>query len=47
MSNAKQARKAYQIYEQLGNVFQNDGVMGAVDGVKDYIFAAAKDQQTI
>ena len=37
------ARKAYQIYEQLGNVFQNDGVMGAVDGVKDYIFAAAKD----
>mgnify|MGYP003302300789 CR=1 FL=1 len=37
------ARKAYEIYEQLGNVFQNDGVMGAVDGVKDYIFAAAKD----
>ena len=37
------AGKAYQIYEQLGNVFQNDGAMGAVDGVKDYIFAAAKD----
>jgi len=37
------ARDAYQIYEQLGNVFQNDGAMGAVDGVKDYIFAAAKD----
>ncbi len=37
------ARKAYDIYEQLGNVFQNDGAMGAVDGVKDYIFAAAKD----
>ena len=37
------AKKAYQIYEQLGNVFQNDGVMGAVDGVADYIFAAAKD----
>ena len=37
------ASKAYQIYEQLGNVFQNDGAMGAVDGVKDYIFAAAKD----
>lgn len=37
------ARKAYQIYEQLGNVFQNDGALGAVDGVKDYIFAAAKD----
>ena len=27
----------------LGNVFVNDGAMGAVDGVKDYIFAAAKD----
>ena len=37
------AAKAYEIYEQLGNVFQNDGAMGAVDGVKDYIFAAAKD----
>ena len=37
------ARKAYQIYDQLGNVFQNDGAMGAVDGVKDYVFAAAKD----
>jgi len=39
----KVAGDAYQIYEQLGNVFQNDGAMGAVDGVKDYIFAAAKD----
>ena len=37
------ARKAYEIYEQLGNVFQNDGAMGAVDGIKDYVFAAAKD----
>ena len=35
------AKDAYMIYEQLGNVFQNDGAMGAVDGVKDYIFAAA------
>ena len=39
----KTAGDAYKIYEQLGNVFQNDGAMGAVDGVKDYIFAAAKD----
>ena len=39
----RRAGKAYEIYEQLGNVFQNDGAMGAVDGVKDYIFAAAKD----
>jgi len=37
------ARKAYTIYDNLGNVFQNDGVFGAVDGVKDYVFAAAKD----
>ncbi len=39
----EKARKAYEIYDQLGNVFQNDGVMGAVDGVKDYIFASATD----
>lgn len=37
------ARKAYETYDRLGNVFQNDGVMGAVDGVKDYVFAAATD----
>ena len=37
------ARKAYQIYDQLGNVFVNDGLMGAVSGVKDYVFAAALD----
>ena len=39
----EKARKAYQIYDQLGNVFVNDGMMGAVDGVKDYIFASAVD----
>ena len=37
------ARKAYQIYEQLGNVFQNDGIAGAVSGIGDYVFAAATD----
>jgi len=37
------ARKAYEIYDQLGNVFVNDGVMGAVGGIKDYVFAAATD----
>ena len=37
------ARRAYEIYDNLGNVFQNDGALGAVDGVKDYVFAAAKD----
>jgi hypothetical protein len=37
------AKKAYQIYDSLGNVFVNDGVMGAVSGIGDYVFAAAKD----
>tara|TARA_R110002167_G_scaffold39878_2_gene122807 strand:- start:255 stop:3704 length:3450 start_codon:yes stop_codon:yes gene_type:complete len=37
------AKKAYQIYDQLGNVFVNDGVMGAVGGVWDYVTAAASD----
>jgi hypothetical protein len=39
----KKAERAYRIYDQLGNVFVNDGVYGAVDGVKDYIYAAATD----
>lgn len=39
----EKARRAYEIYDALGNVFQNDGMVGAVDGVKDYVFAAAKD----
>ena len=37
------AAAAYELYDRLGNVFVNDGVMGAVDGVKDYVFAAAAD----
>ena len=37
------ARDAYQLYDQLGNVFVNDGFFGAVDGVFDYIQAAATD----
>ena len=39
----QKAKQAYEIYDRLGNVFQNDGMMGAVDGVKDYVFAAATD----
>ena len=39
----QKAKEAYEIYDRLGNVFQNDGIMGAVDGVKDYVFAAATD----
>jgi len=37
------AAKAYNLYDSLGNVFVNDGFYGAVDGVKDYVFAAASD----
>jgi len=37
------AKDAYQLYDDLGNVFVNDGFFGAVDGVKDYILAAAAD----
>lgn len=39
----KVAADAYQLYDRLGNVFVNDGFFGAVDGVKDYVFAAAAD----
>ena len=37
------AAKAYNLYDSMGNVFVNDGFFGAVDGVKDYVFAAATD----
>lgn len=40
------AAEAYKLYDRLGNVFTNDGFMGAVDGVKDYIFATAADPTT-
>lgn len=37
------AKEAYQLYDDLGNVFVNDGFFGAVDGIKDYVLAAAAD----
>ena len=37
------AADAYELYDQLGNVFVNDGFFGALDGVKDYVYAAAAD----
>lgn len=48
IKNADEAQRAasgqaFELYDRLGNVFVNDGVMGAVDGVKDYIFAAVAD----
>ena len=39
----REAKEAYELYDSLGNVFVNDGVFGAVDGVKDYILAVATD----
>ena len=48
ITNASQQDKAlagdaYKLYDQLGSVFVNDGFFGAVDGVFDYIQAAATD----
>jgi hypothetical protein len=40
------AKKAYQIYDALGNVFVNDGIGGAFNGVGDYIKAIASDPST-
>tara|TARA_R100000541_G_scaffold5786_1_gene13231 strand:- start:176 stop:3967 length:3792 start_codon:yes stop_codon:yes gene_type:complete len=37
------AQRAYSLYDQMGNVFVNDGYYGAFDGMKDYIFAVAAD----
>lgn len=37
------AGQAYELYDRLGNVFVNDGLMGAIDGVKDYMGAIATD----
>lgn len=37
------AAAAYDLFDRLGNVFVVDGAMGALDGIKDYIFAAARD----
>jgi hypothetical protein len=40
------AGKAFEIYDKVGNVFVNDGLAGAVGGVKDYIFAIASSPST-
>lgn len=37
------ANDAYELFDRLGNVFTVDGVGGALDGIKDYVFAAARD----
>lgn len=37
------AGEAYKLYDQLGSVFSNDGFYGAVEGVGEYIRAAALD----
>ena len=40
------AGDAYEIYDSLGNVFTNDGLMGAVDGVRDYMSAILTSPST-
>ena len=42
----KRAGEAYKLYDKLGNVFVNDGLSGAVDGVFDYISAIATSPST-
>lgn len=37
------AAQAYDLFDRLGNLFVVDGVGGALDGIKDYVFAAARD----
>ena len=37
------ANSAYGLYDRLGSVFVNDGAFGAVEGVGEYIAAAATD----
>jgi hypothetical protein len=39
----QRAAAAYELYDQLGSVFSNDGFFGAVEGIGEYIFAAASD----
>ena len=40
------AANAYEVYDSLGNVFTNDGLLGAVDGVKDYMAAILTSPST-
>ena len=42
----KRAGEAYKLYDKLGNVFVNDGLAGAVDGVYDYISSIATSPST-
>jgi hypothetical protein len=39
----KAAKEAYDLYDSLESMWTNDGFYGAVDGVKDYVFAAVTD----
>jgi hypothetical protein len=44
--NKQLANEAYTIYDSLSNVFTNDGVSGAFDGVRDYIWSGATAPST-
>ena len=38
------AADAYRLYDSLGNLFtRGESIGGQIDGIKDYIFAAAAD----
>tara|TARA_R110001599_G_scaffold212674_2_gene410390 strand:+ start:2583 stop:6242 length:3660 start_codon:yes stop_codon:yes gene_type:complete len=39
----KAAKEAYDLYDSMSSLWTNDGVYGAIDGVKDYVFAAVSD----
>ena len=39
----KAAKEAYDLYDSLESMWTNDGFYGAVDGVRDYVFAAVVD----
>ena len=39
----KAAKEAYDLYDSMSSMWTNDGFYGAVDGVKDYVFAAVTD----
>ena len=47
-SDEKKARagEAYKVYDKLGNVFVNDGIAGAVDGISDYMQSIATSPST-
>ena len=46
MQKEQEQVEAFKVYDRLGNVFVNDGLYGAVDGVGDYIQSIATSPST-